>query len=67
MQETGYSKAEVKAGDVPDEVAMVSKLNFEQPVHKAHRDMGGPSSLTVLMLAIGTVFLWAVLIHMAPG
>jgi hypothetical protein len=41
----------------------MSKLNFEQPIPKG-RDVGGPSSLTLLMLAVGTVFVWAVLMHM---
>jgi len=40
------------------------KLNFEQPVPNK-RDIGGFSSITLLMLSLGTVLLWAVLVH--PG
>jgi hypothetical protein len=42
----------------------MSKLNFEQPIPKG-RDAGGLSSLTLLMLALGTALIWAVLMHMA--
>jgi hypothetical protein len=44
---------------------VMPKLNFEQPVSDK-RDVGGLSSMTLLMLSLGTVLLWAVLIHAGP-
>jgi hypothetical protein len=40
----------------------LSKLNFEQAL-PVSRDVGGPTSTTLLVIANGVCLLWAILIH----
>ena len=40
----------------------LSKLNFEQAL-PVRRDVGGPSTTTMLVIANGVCLLWAILIH----